>query len=266
MERQPSMKTIRAFTWGYWGWGSESRHFVRAVDRLEKKRRFLPPVFVDLRIARGGRAVDFKGNAFRDIVGSRRYVWMPKLGNKKIKTKQGKRLQIAEPASASDLLDRIVQLHKERRRVVMFCACGQPLFGGRLNCHRVAVADLLAKEAKKRRLSLEVSEWPGAEPVSLRVRATRSQESAILKGLCHIPLGPATGRIPAMAVLGWGSAIRFETSNVYGTIITGPADVQGSQWQLGAFEVATDLGRTATETLAKDFVRKAGFGAHSIRD
>jgi hypothetical protein len=262
------MQKLKAFTWGYWGWGSESKHFVQAVDWLEKKRGFLPPVFVDLRIARGGRAANFKGNLFRDIVGSRRYVWMPKLGNKHVATKKGKRIQIADPTAAADLLNRIVKLnrrHKRCRRVIMFCACTQALCENRLNCHRVVVAELLLKEAKKRRIAIELSEWPGQEPVSLRVKANESQEMAIAKGLCHIPLGSKEGRIPSLAVLGWGSDVRFDTSDGSRTIVTGPADVQRGQWLLGAFEDASNLGKTETSALSRTFVKRAGYGARSIR-
>lgn len=33
------------FTWGYWGWGNSTRELVRAVDVVEKKRGFKPPIF-----------------------------------------------------------------------------------------------------------------------------------------------------------------------------------------------------------------------------
>jgi hypothetical protein len=260
------MQKLKAFTWGYWGWGSESKHFVRAVDWLEKKRGFLPPVFVDLRFARCGRAVNFKGNSFRDIVGERRYVWRPKLGNKRIKTKTGKRLQIAEPAAAAKLLDLIVELSKKHRRVVMFCACPQPMYCGRPVCHRAVVANLLIKEAKKHGLSLEIAEWPGEKPVSLIVNASESQKASIEKDSSYVPLGPVSGRIPSMAVLGWGSSVRFKTSDTYyWAFITGPADVGHDQWRLPKWEIATSGGKAEVSALSRNFVRKGGFGAHSIR-
>ena len=260
------MQKLKAFTWGYWGWGSESKHFVRAADWLEKKRGFLPPVFVDLRFARSGRAVNFKGNAFRDIVGERRYVWMPKLGNKRIKTKTGKRMQIAEPAAAGELLDRIVELSKKRRRVLMFCACSQPMYCGRPVCHRTLVADLLLTEAKKRRLSLDIAEWPGEKPVSLIVSASELQKDSMEKDTTYVELGPVRGRIPSMAVLGWGSSVRFETSDTsYWAFITGPADVGHDHWRLPKWKIATSAGKAEASALSRNFVRKGGFGAHSIR-
>jgi hypothetical protein len=252
------VRKLKAFTWGYWGWASESRHFVRAADWMEKKRGFLPPVFVDLKIARGGRAANFKGDSFADIVGSRRYVWMPELGNKRIKTKTGKRMQIAEPAVAGKLLDLILKSSKKRRRVVMFCACPQPMHMGRPACHRAVVADLLLKEAIKRRLTLQLSEWPGEEPVSLIVSADEPQ---INLARCTIPLGSVDAKIPSMAVLGWGSRVRLETSNAYRTIITGPADVQRGQWTLGVFEDVTLSGKAKASALSRNFVKNTGRGA-----
>jgi hypothetical protein len=259
------MRKIKAFTWGYYGWGSESKHFVRAADWMERKRGFLPPVFVDLRFARSGRAANFKSNSFSNIVGRKRYVWMPKLGNKRIKTKTGKRMQIAEPAAAVELLDLISMLSKKRRRVIMFCACSQPMYRGRPVCHRALVADLLLKEAKKRQLTLELSEWPGEEPVYITVNTNKSQEMAMNKDVCNIPLGSPSKRIPSLAVLGWGSRIRFETADTYTTIITGPAEVQRGQWTLGIYERATFLGKAEASALSRNFVRERGCCARSIR-
>jgi len=168
---------------------------------------------------------------------------MKRLGNKRIESNKGKRIQIADPTAASELLDLIVKQGNSRRRVVMFCACPRPLYMGRLACHRVVVAELLLKEARKRRLAIELSEWPGEKPVSLRVKASELQEKAIDKGLCHIPLGSVEGRIPSMAVLGRGSGIRFETSGGWRTIVTGPADVQKGEWRLAVFEDASESGK-----------------------
>jgi hypothetical protein len=256
---------LKAFTWGYWGWGSESKHFVRSVDWMEKMRGFLPPVFVDLRLTRGGRATDFKGCEFEKIVGNRRYVWMPRLGNKRIETKKGKRIQIADSTAAEDLLDLIIEKAERRRRILMFCACPQPMYCGRPVCHRAVVADLLLKIAKKRRLSLELSEWPGENPVSLIVNASGPQKEAIDKDTIYIPLGPVTGRIPSLAVLGWGSSVQLEAFDTYWTMITGPADVQRGQWRLCRIEDVTRVRKAEASAVSRTFVRKAGFGAHSIR-
>ena len=261
------MAKLKAFTWGYWGWGSESKHFVRAVDGLEKKRGFLPPVFVDLRIARSGRAVNFKGNAFRDIVGERRYVWMPELGNKRIKTKKGKRINIADPSAAEALLDLIVDKAKIRRRIVMFCACEQPLLkcdDGFPSCHRVEVASLLLKAAKKRRLMLEVSEWPGEAPATVRMKADELQEKALASGARYIPIGSVDARLSPLAVLGWGSSIRFDTPSMFWRVLVGTAPVGRHQWRLQVFPEADFYGKASVRQ-RRAGVLDAGYGPRSVR-
>lgn len=264
------MPKFKAFTWGYWGWGSESKHFVWAVDWLAKKRGFLPPVFVDLRISRGGRAANFKGNLFKDIVGIRRYVWMPKLGNRRIKSKKGKPIQIADPRAANDLLDLIVDRAKDRRRVIMFCACEEPLLkmdDGFPSCHRVEVATLLLKEARKRGLLLELSEWPGESPVSIRVKANDSQRKALANDARYVPIGGVDGKLPSMAVLGWGSKVRFESQDESWTVVTGPATIGRNQWRLEIVQDGMFTGRRAMTSARKrgESLLRAGYGPRSTR-
>jgi hypothetical protein len=259
------MKTIRAFTWGYWGWGSESKHFVRAVDWMEKKRGFLPPVFVDLRLARGGRAANFKGREFENIVGSRRYVWMPKLGNRRIKTKKGKPIQIADPTAAKDLLDLVVDKVKNRRRVIMFCACEEPILkmdDGFPSCHRVEVASLLLKAARRRGLKLELSEWPGESPVSIRVKADDLQQRALATGARYIPIGSVDSGLPSMAVLGWGSNVRFDTPQERWTVVTGPASIAKDRWRLEVVHDGTFTGKGAETSARKrgESLLRGGYG------
>jgi hypothetical protein len=256
---------LKAFTWGYWGWGSESEHFVHAVDSLEKKRGFLPPVFVDLRVARNGKAVNFKGKAFESIVGSRRYVWMPKLGNKRIVSKKGKRIQIVDPNAAEDLLDLLIEKAKARRHVVMFCACEESILDwgdGMPNCHRVEVASLLLKAAKKRGLMLQMSEWPGESPVSLRVKANDSQTRAFATGAHYIPIGSVDARLPAMVTLGWGSNVRFVSPDKTWTVVTGPASVARNKWRLKVFDEA-DFTEGMSARERGDALLRAGYGPRS---
>ena len=47
---------ITLFSWGYWGWGNATEQLVESADLAEKKRGFKPPVFVDIRRERQGRA------------------------------------------------------------------------------------------------------------------------------------------------------------------------------------------------------------------
>jgi hypothetical protein len=235
---------------------------------MEKKRGFLPPVFVDIRMARKGRAANFKDEEFKSIVGGRRYMWMKALGNKRIVSNKGKRIQIANPAVASDLLDRIIVLHKERRRVIMFCACEEPLLkcdDGLPNCHRVEVARLLLISARKRGLSIELSEWPREAPVSVRVKANDSQRKALANDARYIPIGSVDARLPSMAVLGWGSTVSFQSSEDSLTVVTGPATVGRDQWRLEVIHDGTFTWKGAQKSArkrAQSFLR-AGYGPRS---
>jgi hypothetical protein len=56
---------ITLFSWGYWGWGNATEQLVESADLAEKKRGFKPPVFVDIRRKRQGRAKGFVGDAWR---------------------------------------------------------------------------------------------------------------------------------------------------------------------------------------------------------
>jgi hypothetical protein len=47
---------ITLFSWGYWGWGNATEQLVESANLAEKKRGLKPPVFVDIRRKRQGRA------------------------------------------------------------------------------------------------------------------------------------------------------------------------------------------------------------------
>src|SRR3954468_16761455 len=99
------MATTTLFTFGYYGWGNHTPQLVEAVDAVERSRGFEPPLFIDIRIRRAVRAKGFQGNAFEKLLGPSRHRWMKSLGNTFIKTRTGRNIQIAEPATADELLD-----------------------------------------------------------------------------------------------------------------------------------------------------------------
>src|SRR5687768_5853352 len=129
------MNQLTMFSWGFWGWGNATTQLVQAVDVAETQRGFNPPIFVDIRYRRSGRAVGFREGAFEDVLGWRRYRWMPTLGNSSIGT--GKDIRIACPAAANQLLDLARDANERSTRVIFFCACEW-----RSDCHRDEVAGL----------------------------------------------------------------------------------------------------------------------------
>jgi hypothetical protein len=107
------MKEITTFTWGYWGWGTHTKEFVRIADAIERKRSFQPPIYVDIRLSRKVRAPGFREGAFESVLGCRRYRWLSKLGNARIGSgKAG--IRILDPGGVEDLLQIVVDAARER--------------------------------------------------------------------------------------------------------------------------------------------------------
>lgn len=117
-EESNRVKHLSVFSWGFWGWGTATPQLVSAVDAAERKRGFNPPIFVDIRFRRTGRAPGFKERAFEDLLGWQRYRWMPTLGNSSIGTRKAPR--IACPMAANQLLDVVLEGKDRSARVIFF--------------------------------------------------------------------------------------------------------------------------------------------------
>src|SRR5271165_6909489 len=115
--------TTTLFMWGYYGWGNHTPDLVEAVDAVETRRGFQPPIFVDIRIRRSVRAAGFTGPAFERQVGHERHRWMKSLGNKFIVTGTGPGIQIADPTAAYELLDLAIESARGKQRLLFFCSC-----------------------------------------------------------------------------------------------------------------------------------------------
>jgi len=165
------MTKTTLFTWGYYGWGNHTPRLVEAVDAVETRRGFEPPLFVDIRIRRTVRAKGFQGNAFEKLVGPSRHHWMKSLGNKFIQTRTGPDIQIADPSAADKLLKMAMDAARHKQRLLYFCSCQWPKCESG-PCHRVTVAELVLKAAKRRDVPVEIVEWPGGEPRKMDLDVT----------------------------------------------------------------------------------------------
>ena len=225
------MKTTTLFSWGYYGWGNATAKLVEAVDAIEKQRGFLPPIFVDIRIRRTVQAVGFKGSAFESLLGEDRYRWMRELGNKRIVTKTGARIQIAKPAAANDLLDLALKASKTKRRVIFFCSCCWPKTEGKISCHRTTVANLVLAAAKRHGVSVQVVEWPGDKARRLKFELRPALFQSVSKGLRYIPLGKeaVTDYLQGPP---WGSIATFHCGSEKIHRIVGPLMWRKKGWQL----------------------------------
>lgn len=200
--------TITLFSWGFYGWGSSARAFIKAADKVEASRGYRPPYFVEIRLRRSGRAPQFAGNSFEEIAGNNRYRWMPSLGNAALNKKGGPGVLIKNPAAAFDLLNLARQLDRKRQRVIFFCGCQLPC-----ECHRRAVTSLLLRAARKQRIKVEIAEWPGGQPTgAFQQSVSETQLKAIRRnGHANIRLGQ---RIPAVKLLAlpWKSIAKLSSS------------------------------------------------------
>ncbi len=231
--------TVTLFSWGYWGWGKATEQLVEAVDKAEKKRGFRPPMFVDVRLLRQGRAKGFVGNAFRDLAGESRYRWMEDLGNAHIASGEGG-IKIKRPEAAADLLDLAFQAVKDRRRVIFYCACKFPWREGKRWCHRDKITELLLAEAKRAGRTISIIEWPGGEPVDARLRVDRKLFLSVMNGRMSIPFD--VKYLAEYAGLPWGSILTLECEQdtETGLVAVGPASfatskTNGGHWQLPVF-------------------------------
>ncbi len=249
------MKELTIFSWGFWGWGTHAERFVKVVDRVEASRGFKPPIFVDVRIRRTGRAINFKENAFCDIVGEKRYKWMKGLGNQAIVDNTLGDLLIKDPREAKTLLDFAIESMKHYRRVIFYCACESPLY-----CHRHVVGTLLMKEAKKRGIILEIVEWPGGKVQHIKENTTDDIIMKIGRGQRNYPL-PDNANLRKYGTLAWGSIVELSSNSLELAFISGPIKYVNHGWALPVVPAAypKDTAIAKLKSIAWDYL-KNGYG------
>lgn len=247
------MSTLRLFTWGYWGWGTTAGRLIEAADAVEAARGFRPPVFVDIRWKRQGRAADFVGSRFESLLGGDRYRWLQGLGNKAI---DDGGMEIARAQDAGLLLDLATTVAADRRRVVFFCACHEPKRPPR-ECHRCEVARLVLAEAGRRGVRAETAEWPGGEPERRLIELPVEASAKVRRGVKSIPLG-GSPKLATWAALPWYSVVtvRERSGTDAVAVRSGPAVYRGG-WCLPVFgeAVAPDEADTLLRESAEVFVR-----------
>jgi hypothetical protein len=209
---RPGPATV--FSFGYWGSGSATKELVKAIDAAEAQRGFEPPLWVDIRISRSVRATGFRDGEFAELLKSH-YVWMPDLGNKRVKDRR-RGVEIQNPSTAQDLLKRA--LDNRQRRVIYFCACKHPAF-----CHRKQVGRLILKYAKKQGTRVQVVEWPGGDPDTLAIDVSPATFRRIARGAQNsIPI-PSSMTMGAATTLPWGTIATVQAGTERTKVLMGPA-------------------------------------------
>ena len=208
-------------------------------------RGFEPPLWVDVRVSRSVRAVGFRDRAFEALLGDR-YVWMPGLGNKRVRD-GGSGIEIVDPSAVDELLNRAFS--DRRRRVILFCACERPA-----GCHRREVAKLAVCAARRRGADVTVVEWPGGEPRALRVSVLPALFRKIVRGVQKaMPLPPtlsvadATG-LPWLSEVTVQAGLRSRTIRRIRCAPTNPGRGQGDRSHLKGWRLRRpiQLGRSQT--------------------
>lgn len=229
------MTRLTAFSWGYYGWGNHVGKLIQTVDSIEKQRGWQAPIFADIRIRRSVRAKGFNGDRFERALGEDRYVWLPGLGNRSIITGHD-RTKIDDPNAVLHLLAVVAAAQRKNQRVIFFCSCENPW-----ECHRHNVGTLLLNAARRQRLDLTVTEWPGGkstkEPEQGHLELTKSAWKTIRKEGMAVPLAELSpSRARRLASLAWGSRVRVSCGDEKMWLVSGPAQFRRGRWELPILE------------------------------
>jgi hypothetical protein len=256
---------VTIFTFGYYGWGNHTPQLVEAVDAVETGRGFEPPIFVDIRIRRSVRAAGFTGSAFEKRLGQERHQWMKPLGNKFIETGTGPNIQIANPGAADELLDLAIESARHKQRLLFFCSCQWPRCEGKIACHRTTVSGLVLKAARKRRVVIEVVEWPGGEPMQIDLDVTPKDFAAVKKGRMTVPLGKRPN-LADVAGLPWCSIATLHFGGEKLHRVVGPAISQTTGWALPVLFCYLDPATGLNEYKKEAVKLRKGWGLEATHD
>jgi hypothetical protein len=148
------------------------------------------------------------------------------LGNERVLTQSGE-MRLHDEAAVSELLDLVIECDASKRRVIFFCACKTPQKEGERFCHRDLIAELLVKEAQRRKVALSVVEWPGGAPRHLTVAFPPAAARAREEGAQSVPVPRGISHAAAVAVP-WGSYALVGEDDV--PVIVGPAIHSQGRW------------------------------------
>jgi hypothetical protein len=178
---------------------------------------------------------------------------MPLLGNRSIATGQS-RIHIDSPSHARELLQLAIESHRQKRRVLFFCAC--PDLDNKI-CHRKKVADLVLREAARQHRRIEIVEWPGSKPACTTLEVTPQILKKVAAGRKSVPLREQVD-LKKFAGLPWGSLVTLQAGKQQLPIISGPAKYHGN-WCLQVVrsgEIDTDPNRLKLWRVT--FLKKSG--------
>lgn len=249
---------LTLFSWGYFGWGNSIPQLLRATSLVEKSRGFEPPIFVDIRMNRAVRAIGFRENALEKRLGHSRYRWMRSLGNKSIGT-NSRKININCPHAVDQLIDLALDAQLQKRRIIFFCGCEFPCL-----CHRNDVVKLAIQAAKRRKIPLQVVEWPGGAPngkEQIEVNVKADVYRGLINNTRKNIILPAKELSNALS-FPWGTIIRVKCGDESVPVTVGPAVYTAGRWSLPVYLTPISVEDSASE-LHKIVLRerkKDGYG------
>lgn len=260
MGQAAEVMRLTIFGMGYQVWGRAPRRLQTAVDAVERRRGFGPPLFVDIRACRSARARGFSGAAFERLVGRHRYRWMKALEELE-RAGDAPGGTSADPASAAaDMLELALDASEEQRRVILLGSRLFPKDQGRVACPRYAVGSLLLQEARKYDVALEVVEWPGGNPRDCSLPVADGELESVARGKPRVDLGSTFEA--TLAGLPWGSTAILGSDGRDLLRVVGPAYGEEAGWTLPVLwphepkapqsEVCHGQGRTLRRALGLD--------------
>lgn len=222
---------ITLFSFGYFGWGNAVDKLLAVTKAVEAKRGFKPPIFVDIRYRRAVRAEGFREYALARRLGHESYRWMKTLGNKAIATGKGG-IVIAAPDAAHQLLDLALDAHRQKRRVIFFCACEVPC-----ECHRRRVAKLVLRVARQRGVMVNVAEWPGgatSSDVSIDLALPPKAYDGVTADIVWMAL-PRSLPLADAGMLSWGAVARVRARGRAALLVLGSVRPRDGRWHVETY-------------------------------
>lgn len=119
--------------------------------------------------------------------------------------------------------------------MIFFCSC--PSYEGVPHCHRTDVAKLLIRASHRRKIPIEIEEWPGRAPLDhpvVRLKVSNARLTSALDGRVNFPLRPSELATTLFA-LPWGAMVELVAPSGRQLIAAGPAQYRARGWQLPMF-------------------------------
>lgn len=224
------MTRLQLFSWGFSGWGNATRQLVAAIDAAERQRGFTPPMFVDIRFKRSGRAAGSVTMSSRTSSAGAATVGCGFSGTRTSET--GQRAEIESPSAVHQLIDLARDAADRGSRVIFFCAYESPT----RTCHRHIVSARVRRVARHRGLQVQIQEWPGGSPsrspVVVRVRP--KVLTNVRRGAKRVPLDQK--RVPVRWTgIPWGTIVVLRAGQEELAVAVGPAQCRAETWFLPIF-------------------------------